>query len=77
MAKMAVFFQKCMAKITNRFNYGNVYIHRCLKLFGNRKAVYCLPKKCAFAKEASFYPKTTIYAVNLKLPVKTFLYLSY
>ena len=35
-----LFFQKCMAKITDCFNYGNFYIHRCLKFFGNRKAVY-------------------------------------
>jgi len=30
-----------------------------------------LPKKCGFAKEASFYLKTAIPAVNLKLPVTT------
>jgi len=35
-----------------------------------RKAVYSLPEKCGFAKEASFYPKTAISAVNLKLPVR-------
>jgi len=40
------------------------------------EAVYFLPKKCGFAKEASFYPKTAIFAVNLKLPVTTFLHLS-
>jgi len=26
-----------------------------------------LPKKCGFAKEASFYTKTAISAVNLKM----------
>jgi len=31
-----------------------------------RKAVYFLPKKCGFSKEASFFPKTAIFAVNLK-----------
>ena len=40
------------------------------------EAVYFLPKKCGFAKEARFYPKTTIFAENLKLPVTTCLYLS-
>jgi len=40
------------------------------------EAVYFLPKKCGFAKEASFYPKTAIFTVNLKLPVTTFLHLS-
>jgi len=29
-------------------------------------------KKCGFAKETSFYLKTAISAVNLKLPVTTF-----
>jgi len=38
--------------------------------------MYCLLKKCGFAKEASFYPKTAISALNLKLPVTTCLYLS-
>jgi len=33
-------------------------------------------EECGFAKEASFYPKTAISAVNLKLPVTTCLYLS-
>jgi len=41
-----------------------------------RKAVYFLRKKCAFGKEASFYPETGISVVNLKLPVTTSLYLS-
>jgi len=40
------------------------------------EAVYFLPKKCGFAKEASFYPKIAISAVNSKLPVTTCLYLS-
>jgi len=40
------------------------------------EAVHFLPKKCGFAKEASFHPKTAIFAVNLKLPVTTFLHLS-
>ena len=31
-------------------------------------------KKCGFAKEAIFYLKTAISAVNLKLPVTTCLY---
>jgi len=35
-----------------------------------------LPEKCGFAKEACFYPKTPISAVNLKLPVTTCLYSS-
>jgi len=35
-----------------------------------------LPKKCGFAKEASFYLKAAISAVNSKLPVTTCLYLS-
>jgi len=34
-------------------------------------------KKYGFAKEASFYLKTAISAVNLKLPVTTCLYISY
>jgi len=41
--------------------------------------VYFLPKKCGSAKEASFYPKTAISAVNVKLPVATelvFIYLN-
>ena len=29
-------------------------------------------KKCGFSKETSFYLKTAISAVNLKLPVTTF-----
>jgi len=33
-------------------------------------------QNCGFAKEASFYPKTAIFAVNLKLPVTTCFYLS-
>jgi len=33
-------------------------------------------KKCGFAKEAIFYLKTAISAVNLKLPVTTCLYWS-
>jgi len=40
-----------------------------------RKTVYFLPKKSGFVKEAS-YLKTAIYAINLKLPVTTCLYLS-
>jgi len=43
------------------------------------KTVYFFPKKCGFAKEASFYLKTAISAVNLKLPVTTelvFIYLN-
>jgi len=32
-------------------------------------------KKCGFAKEASFYPKTTISAINLKLSELTSLQL--
>jgi len=43
-----LFFEKVMAIITKCFNYGNFYIHRCLKLFGKqhicRKNVV-LPKK--------------------------------
>jgi len=31
---------------------------------------------CGFAKEASFYPKTAISAVSLKLPATICLYLS-
>jgi len=41
-----------------------------------RKAVYFLPKKCGFAKEASFYPKIAISGLNLKFPVTTCLCLS-
>jgi len=55
-----------MAKITTSFNYGNFHIHRCPKLFGRHFA-----KKCGFAKEESFYLKTAISAINLKLPVTT------
>jgi len=33
-------------------------------------------KKCGSAKEASFYVKTAIYAVNVKLLITTCLYLS-
>jgi len=54
------------------FNYGNFHIHhRYLKLFGG--SIF-FAKKCGFAKEASFYPKTAIFAVNLKLPVTTCLH---
>jgi len=45
-------------------------------VFNCSEAVYFLPKKCGFAKETSSYPKTAIFAVNLKLPVTTCLYLS-
>ena len=62
-----------MAKMTKGFNFGNFHIHRCLKLFGRQ---YIFAKKCGFAKEASFYLKTAISGVNLKLPVTTCLYLS-
>jgi len=62
-----------MAKITKCFNYGNFHIHRCLKLFGKQ---HIFAEKCGFTKDASFYPKTAISAVNLKLPVKTCLHLS-
>jgi len=65
-----LFFEKVMAKIT-KFFYGNLHVHRCLKLFG-RQYIFC--QKCGFAKEASFYFKTAISAVNLKLPVTTCLY---
>jgi len=41
-----------------------------------RKAIYCFWKKCGFAKEASFYPKTALSVVNLKLLAATCLYLS-
>jgi len=68
-----LFFEKVTAKITNCFNYGNFHIHRSQIV---QKAAYCSLKKCGFAKEASFYPKTTISAVNLKLPVTTCLHLS-
>jgi len=42
-------FEKVKAKITKCFNYGNFYIHRCLKLFG-KQYTFCrknvvLPKK--------------------------------
>jgi len=39
-----------------------------------QKAVYFLPKRCGFAKEAGFYPKTATSAA--KLPVTTCHYLS-
>jgi len=60
MAKMAIFFK----------SYGQMkipYSYWCFKLFGRQRF---------FAKEACFYPKTAISAVNLKLPVTTCLYLS-
>jgi len=33
-------------------------------------------EKCGFTKEARFYPKTAVSALNLKLPITTCLYLS-
>jgi len=63
-----------MAKITKCFNYGNFLIHVSQIV---RKTVFFLPKKCGFAKEASFYTKIAISAVNLKLPVTTRYYCRY
>jgi len=65
-------FEKVMAKITKRFNYGNFYIHRGLNMLGG----IFLPKKNGFAKESNFNPKTAISAMTLKLCVTTCLYLT-
>jgi len=66
-----LFFEKVMAEITICFNYNNFHIHRCLKLV-ERQYIFCR-KKCDFAKEASFCPKTAISAINLRLPVFNYL----
>jgi len=63
-----------MARITNCFNCGNFHfigVSNCLE------GSIPFAKKYGFAKEASFYLKTAISGVNLKLPVTTCLYISY
>jgi len=57
------FLKKVMAKITKSFNYGNFHIHRCLKLFGSQ---YIFCQKTWFCQRSKFYPKTAIFAVNIK-----------
>jgi len=59
MTKMAVFL-KVMAKSAKCSNYGNFYIHRCLKLFG-KQYIFCrknvvLPKKQVFTLKQQFLP---------------------
>jgi len=56
----SLFFENAMAKITKCFNYGNFYIHRCLKLFG-RQYIFCgknvvLPKKQGITLKQEFLP---------------------
>ena len=67
-----LFFEKVMAKITKCFNYSNFYIH---SVWNCSESNIFLPKKCGFAKEASFYPKTAISDINLKLPIITSLFI--
>jgi len=56
-----LFFEKVKVKITKSFNYDNLHNHKGLKMF--KKAVYFLPIKSGFAKEASFAPKLVVLKV--------------
>jgi len=69
---MAV-FKKVMAKIKKCFT---VAISILIGVSNCLEGSIFFAKKCSFAKEASFYLKTAISTVNLKLPVTTCLYLS-
>jgi len=62
-----LFFEKVMAKITT---FITVVIFIFIGVSNSSEG------SIFFAKEASFYPKTAISAVNLKLPATTCLYLS-
>jgi len=48
----------------------------CIGVSNSSEGSIFFVKKCGFAEEASFRPKTAISAVSLKLPATTSLYSS-
>jgi len=72
MAKMAVYWKR----YGQNHKILTMVISICIGVSNSSEGSIFFVKKCGFAEEASFRPKTAISAVSLKLPATTSLYSS-